>query len=304
MIELESVCKSYQRVKAVDALSFSVKEGEIFALLGPNGAGKTTCIRMIMQIIQPDEGLIRFDDRMVYNGKVRRSRLGYLPEERGLYPDTPVLDTLLYLGGLRHSDQKGLKQNALEWLKRFGLLDRRKDKISTLSKGNQQKVQFIASVLHRPDFAVLDEPFSGFDPINQEMISDVIRELRNNGTTILLSAHQMQLVERIADRILLLDSGRERVCGTLQEIRAKTISNRKISVRFEEEVSIDKMKNLKGVRDSSNQEGNSWDVYPEEQFELNQILKQLSELAPITDVNTSESGLHEIFLHSFNNKSN
>ncbi|TVR34012.1 MAG: ATP-binding cassette domain-containing protein, partial [Balneolaceae bacterium] len=209
MLQFENVVKKFAKVRAVDELSFEIRKGEIFALLGPNGAGKTTGVRMIMQIMEPDSGSITFDPSIMKGGKVDRSKLGYLPEERGLYQDAPIMKTLIYLSTLRGSDPAEAEKKASEWLDRFGILDRQADKISTLSKGNQQKVQFIASILHEPDFVVLDEPFSGFDPINQERISDCIRELRESGMTILLSAHQMQLVERIADRILLINNGRE-----------------------------------------------------------------------------------------------
>ncbi len=216
MLALENVRKVYQTVAAVDGLSMEVRKGEIFALLGPNGAGKTTTVRMILGIIEPDSGRLHFDPPM------ERSRLGYLPEERGIYQDTPVAETLLYLGSLRSDNKARLKEQAKFWLDRFGLYDRRNDKISTLSKGNQQKIQFIAAVLHEPEFAVLDEPYSGFDPINQELISSCITELRAGGMTVLLSAHQMQLVERLADRFLLLHQGKEFLSGTLEEIRTKT----------------------------------------------------------------------------------
>ncbi|MDG5765878.1 ATP-binding cassette domain-containing protein [Balneolales bacterium ANBcel1] len=301
ILTLSSVVKEFQKAKAVDELSFSVEDGEIFALLGPNGAGKTTTVRMIMQIIQPDRGEIRFDPAINGQGRVMRSRLGYLPEERGLYQDMPVLENLVYLAGLCSNDPNSIRKEALQWLERFGLADRKRDKVSALSKGNQQKIQFIASILHRPALAVLDEPFSGFDPINQELMSDVIRDLRNAGTTILLSAHQMQLVERIADRILLLDSGRERICGTLAEIRKKTISARKIEVGFDAGVDPSALSRIPGIKAVESLEQEVWTVYPEENADLNRILNGFTEAGRVRHLQTADAGLHEIFLHSFTN---
>ncbi len=293
MLHLENVSKSFTSVQAVDSLSFSVKSGEIFALLGPNGAGKTTTIRMIMGIIEPDSG------SLVFESGIDRSRLGYLPEERGLYQDVSIAETLLYLASLRSSDKAGIKARAKEWLNRFGLYDRRNDKLSTLSKGNQQKIQFIASVLHQPAFAVLDEPFSGFDPINQDIISGIIRELSDSGMTILLSAHQMQLIERIADRILLMNHGREHLSGTMSEIRAKTLSGRKWNVRFGTDVSESALLESPDIEHVELQEDGSWSVLCGHEADLNRVLAHLTTQGSILDITTSDITLHDIFIQKF-----
>jgi ABC-2 type transport system ATP-binding protein len=299
MITFSEVTKQFSKVRAVDELSFTVKEGEIFALLGPNGAGKTTSVRMLMQVVMPDSGTISYDDALMDNGKVSRSRLGYLPEERGLYQDTPILKTLVYLATLRGMKQVHAREEALRWLKRFELTDRQGDKVSALSKGNQQKVQFIASILHKPAFAILDEPFSGFDPINQEVISDMIRELRDNGTTILLSAHQMQLVERIADRILLLSAGRELMSGTLGEIRSQMVGEQKLEVQFS---SLDSDAALTGsdlVDATFNVDRQVWQVMLKQGTSVNDALTLLTRVGTITQLKTAEVNLHDIFISSF-----
>lgn len=290
MLHLDSVTKTYATVVAVDGLGFQVRKGEVFALLGPNGAGKTTTIRMIMGILEPDSGRIDMD------GGLHRSRLGYLPEERGLYQDVSVAETLLYLGSLRSHDRAALKARAKAWLERFDLYDRRNEKVSTLSKGNQQKVQFIASILHQPDLAVLDEPFSGFDPINQEMISACIRELADAGMTILLSAHQMQLVERLADRILLMNRGKEYVSGTMAEIRAKTRTGAKWHVAFATDVDPARFAAIDDIEAVERGADGSWDVLCRPGADVNLVIRHLTELGPIRDLATSESTLHDIFI--------
>ena len=301
MLSFNSVVKQFQKVRAVDDLSFEIREGEIFALLGPNGAGKTSSVRMIMQIMDPDSGSISFDSSVMKGGKVDRSKLGYLPEERGLYQDAPILKTLIYLSTLRGSEPESAKRKAIEWLERFGISDRRAEKISTLSKGNQQKVQFIASVLHEPEFAILDEPFSGFDPINQELISDMIRDLRDRGMTILLSAHQMQLVENIADRILMINHGKELMSGTLDDIRKRTISDQKLIVSYIGDVKKGLFETSSSMKHAVQTSADEWEIYFSEQGTLNQVLQTLTQAGSVQSIRTSEVNLHEIFIESFKN---
>lgn len=213
MLQIDRVTKRFGAIAAVTELSLAVAEGEILALLGPNGAGKSTLIRMIVGLIKPDDGVVA---RSLGNG-----RIGYLPEERGLYQDMPILRTLTYFGRLHGMSRGAAESEGTEWLKRLGLGDRARDKVKTLSKGNQQKVQFAASILHRPRLAILDEPFSGLDPVNQELFLELVRELRSNGTTVIFSAHQMTLVERLADRVFLMSRGREVLHGTIADLRSR-----------------------------------------------------------------------------------
>jgi ABC-2 type transport system ATP-binding protein len=229
VLELERVCKRFGDLQAVDALSFGVRAGEVFGFLGPNGAGKTTTLRMVMGITRPDEGRILFEG----SADLDRDRVGYLPEERGLYPDAPVLDMLVYLGELRGMRAGAARQAARAWLERFELTDRAGHKVNTLSKGNQQKLQFAGAMLHRPALVVLDEPFSGLDPLNQELAMRIMRELCEQGTAVLLSAHQLDLVERLADRFLLLSHGRALFGGTLEEVRQAATGGAELMVRVE-----------------------------------------------------------------------
>jgi ABC-2 type transport system ATP-binding protein len=299
MITFSHVTKQFSRVRAVDNLSFTIKEGEIFALLGPNGAGKTTSVRMLLQLLQPDKGAIHFSETLLASGRLERSRIGYLPEERGIYQDTPILKTLVYLAALRGMPARQARSSALQWLERFGLTDRATDKVSTLSKGNQQKVQFIAAVIHQPQFAILDEPFSGFDPINQEVISDLIRGLRDQGTTILLSAHQMQLVERIADRILLLSGGKELMSGTMEELRQRVGAGQKLEVRFAKLQRPDLLIGSDQVLAHQDGSNGTWQVMPNAGVSLNEVLQLLTAAGSIESLRTSEANLHDIFIQSF-----
>ena len=304
MVTFTDVTKRYRKVTAVDRLSFSIEKGEIFSLLGPNGAGKTTSLRMIMQIIKPDSGSIVFAPHLTVKNGADRTLLGYLPEERGLYQDAVVIKNLVYLASLRGKDPSWARNKAIEWLERFDLKDRMHDKVSALSKGNQQKVQFITSILHEPEFVVLDEPFSGFDPINQERISDIIRELRDGGMTILLSAHQMQLVERIADRILLISNGRELVSGTLSEIHEKTVSGTKILVRYSGDTDISTFKSIPNIHGFEHTGDGYWEFFLQDASSLNAILNGLAAAGNITHLKTAEANLHDIFIQSFTNDQN
>jgi len=218
---------------AAERLSFEVRRGEVFALLGPNGAGKTTTVRMLVGIIRPDEGRIEVPADGATFDRLRPDRTGYLPEDRGLYQEIPILRSLVYFGRLRGLDGREAGTRACEWLEKMGLLDRKHDRLDALSKGNQQRVQFIAAVLHRPALAILDEPFSGLDPLSQEFFLDLVRDLRNAGTTILLSSHQMDLVERVADRVLLLNHGREILSGSVADLHGRLDARPRLRVTLE-----------------------------------------------------------------------
>jgi ABC-2 type transport system ATP-binding protein len=224
VIQVESITKRFGQRDAVQRLSFSVGRGEVFALLGPNGAGKTTCVRMLVGIIRPDEGHIAVSIDGRVTPRLPPTHSAYLPEERGLYREIPVLRTLIYFGRLRGLSRHEAETRALRWLDRMGLADRQNERIDALSKGNQQRIQFIAAILHQPVVAVLDEPFTGLDPVSQEFFIDLVVELKKAGTTIMLSAHQMDLVERTADRLLLMNAGREILSGTVAELRDRLTS--------------------------------------------------------------------------------
>ena len=215
LLSVQAVSKTFGDLRAVDAISLAVAPGEILGFLGPNGAGKTTTLRMILEITRPDSGRVVWDG----GGRLDRRRIGYLPEERGLFEDATVLGMLAYLGTLRGMEERAARSEARAWLERLDLADRAGHKVNTLSKGNQQKVQFAGAILHRPALAVLDEPFSGLDPLNQELVIGLIRELKDRGSGVLLSAHQLDLAQRLCDRFHLIARGRSVLEGTLESLR-------------------------------------------------------------------------------------
>ncbi len=223
VLELDQVSKSFGPFKAVDKVSFVMPEGSIFGLLGPNGAGKTTIIRMITGITQPDSGKILIKDNQTADGTVRL--IGYMPEERGLYKKMKVGDQLMYLAQLRGLNPKVAKQKLQDWLDRFKIADWWGKKIEELSKGMQQKIQFIATVIHEPKILILDEPFSGLDPINTNLIKDEIYRLQNMGTSVIFSTHRMEQVEEICEYIVLINRGTNILEGNTKEIREKYKKN-------------------------------------------------------------------------------
>ena len=222
VIRVEDLLKRYDNVVAVDELSFEVEEGELFGLLGPNGAGKTTTIRMMMDILQPDAGRVEILGQRPAKAK---ERVGYLPEERGLYRDVKVLDTLVYLGELKGVSRARARERGQRLLKRVRLADWADRRVKDLSRGMQQRLQFIASLVHDPDLLILDEPFQGLDPVNTERLKGFVDDMRRAGKTIVLSTHQMNLVEALCDRILLINRGRAVLYGYLDRIKEQKAPN-------------------------------------------------------------------------------
>lgn len=216
-VAIDQVSKRFDTVAAVSDLSLRMKQGSVFGLLGPNGAGKTTTLRMIMRVLIPDQGSIevlgqRLSDRT-------QDLIGYLPEERGLYPRMTVRKVLVFLAALKGLAESEADRRAMQWLGRLELGDWTEKKINDLSKGMQQKAQFIAAVLHKPQLLILDEPFTGLDPVNAGVIKDIMLELRSQGTTIILSTHRMEQVEMMCDSICLMDQGRKVLDGDLRAIK-------------------------------------------------------------------------------------
>jgi len=216
-IEVNQVSKSFGVVQAVDGVSFSVGTGEIFGLLGPNGAGKTTIIRLILDLFKPDQGEVSILGGPMTEAK--KNRVGYMPEERGLYQDDTLESILVYLATLKGIPSSEAHHRAEDYLVRFDLAAYRKKKVKELSKGMQQKAQIIATLLHRPELIIIDEPFSGLDPINTQMVKDLLLELHRQGSTIVMSTHQMHQVEELCERILLINHGRLVLYGDLDNIR-------------------------------------------------------------------------------------
>jgi len=216
-ITLENVTKSYDSITAVSAINLHVRQGAILGLLGPNGAGKTTTIRMVMNILVPDEGSIQVLGQPVSDGT--RDLIGYLPEERGLYPRMRVREVIVFLAALHGLSEAEADRRAREWLAKLGLAEWSEKKLVDLSKGMQQKVQFITAVIHKPPLVILDEPFSGLDPVNAATVEEIMLEMRANGSTIVLSTHRMEQVERMCDSICLIDKGHNVLDGELRAIK-------------------------------------------------------------------------------------
>jgi len=229
-VEVNHIVKSYADKIVVDNLSFSVTQNEIFGLIGPNGAGKTTAIRMMMDIIKPDSGQIAiFGEKLSESSK---NKIGYLPEERGLYRKLRVIDSIIYLASLKGVEKHSAEVKADELLNKTGMLSNKNKKIEELSRGMSQIIQFIVTIIHDPELIILDEPFSGLDPVNTELLKQMILDLRNQGKAVILSTHQMNQVEELCDCLLMINNGRAVLYGNLKEIKSKYRSN-SIIIDFE-----------------------------------------------------------------------
>ena len=296
VLTVEELSKSFGEITAVDGLSFAVNRGEILGLLGPNGAGKTTAIRMIMGILRPDRGKITFH----FNGHrtaLNKGRIGYLPEERGLYDDARVLDTLVYLAALKGMPRREARRSALEWLARFELAPHAGKKLDKLSKGMQQKVQFIATILHRPEVVLLDEPFSGLDPLNQDLFKGFIRELQQGGTTVLLSAHQMNLVEELCENILMIHQGRPVLSGSLEAIKNRH-GEQLVQLRFPAQEDYSFVHDLAGVAVVQAEPGRLALRYTGGARGINPLLQQLSARLTLEAITVQKPPLHDIFIQT------
>jgi len=290
-LEVKELSKSFDGVKAVDNVSFSVPEGSVFGLIGRNGAGKTTTIRMMMNIFIPDSGEIIL--RGSKPGTDFKERVGYLPEERGLYKKMRVWDTLLYFAELKGKTGRDVEKRAEMYLKKFDLMERKLSKLEDLSKGNQQKIQFITTILHEPDFIILDEPFSGLDPINTNLLKEIILELKEKGKVIIFSTHLMDFAEKMCDHLAMIDKGKIILSGSLADIKSK-YSQRNISLSFNGNISF--LKNhpmIEKIEDF----GNSTGIRVKEESFTQDLLKMLLENnVTISKFNANEISLHEIFI--------
>jgi ABC-2 type transport system ATP-binding protein len=218
-LEVRNISKTYGDFCAVQNLSFKIPAGTVYGLLGPNGAGKTTTIRMVMNIILPDEGSIRVLDQTMT--EKMKERIGYLPEDRGLYPKMKVAELLLFLAGIKGLGRERARAAGDAWLRRFDLADWKDKKVEQLSKGMQQKIQFIVTVIHEPDLIILDEPFAGLDPVNTKLIKDIMLEMKERGRTVVFSTHRMEQVEMICDNICLINKARMVLEGNLSQIKKR-----------------------------------------------------------------------------------
>ncbi|MCF2828460.1 MULTISPECIES: ABC transporter ATP-binding protein [unclassified Pseudoalteromonas] len=296
LLQVIGVSKQYVSVKAVDNLSFSVKQGEIFALLGPNGAGKSSLVRMLVGFTYPDSGTIAVNiDGQAYQSIPHQS-LGYLPEDRGLYAEKTVQQNLLYFAKLRGVEKNAALAQIQSWLTQFDLSDRAHERLKSLSKGNQQKVQLISAVLHKPKVVLLDEPFSGLDPINQEKVVVFLEALKAQGMTVILSAHQMAMVEKLADRMLLMNHGQAVLYGTLAEIKQDVGVGIDITVSFSEATNYTEL-NLGNYKVACTQlSQNKIKFELSDSSELNLLLADLSKSTTLQGIETKTMDLHQLYL--------
>ncbi len=291
ILSVNNIVKRFGNYEAVSKVSFSVGEGTIFGLLGPNGAGKTTTIRMITNILIPDEGeVLLFGEKV---GSSQQERIGYLPEERGLYKKIKVIDQLIYFGQLKGLSRTDAQSEARKWLLRLDASDWETKKIQELSKGMQQKVQFISTVLHNPDLLILDEPFSGFDPINTETIKKIVLDLKEEGKTVILSTHIMEQVEQLCDNICLIDRGKLVLSGLVRDIK-REFGRDTIIMEFDGEDSfLDQFHNIKFINRTRNRA--EFRVSDGESSAM-EILRAAAQNNNIYKFELAEPSLNEIFI--------
>ncbi|PWT72438.1 MAG: ABC transporter [Proteobacteria bacterium] len=297
-LELRNVNKTYDKFVAVDNLSLEIVQGSVFGLLGPNGAGKTSSIRMMMGITMPDSG-----DVVVFGEKFRREhldRIGYLPEERGLYKKMKLLEQVIFLAQLKGVAEHNARKRAKQWFERLELTPWMEKKTEELSKGMQQKVQFIAGILHDPEFLILDEPFSGLDPANADVLKDILLEQRKAGKTILFSTHRMDQVEKLCDSICLIDHGRGVLQGELREVKSRFGKNH---VQIEYEGDGDFLQTAPSVLTCHNF-GNYTEVELKPGSDPQELLKGLVARARVNRFELAEPTLEKIFIDTVNNKQN
>jgi ABC-2 type transport system ATP-binding protein len=291
VLNVNNISKSYGDVHAVKNVSFSAQKGRIYGILGPNGAGKTTTIRMIMNIILPDNGDISFFNQPMNENL--KNQIGYLPEERGLYSKMTVVDMLVFLGELHGLSRKKVTNLAIDWLERMELQEWKDKKVEELSKGMQQKIQFIATIMHDPDLIILDEPFSGLDPINTQLIKDIILELKSREKAIMFSTHMMDAAEKICDDIMLINHGEKILDGEIHKIKQDQGLNA-IQVEYAGDGNF--IKSLPMI-EKINDFGNYTEIQIKENHESRDLLKVLVEKIDIIRWQTKESSLHDIFIN-------
>jgi ABC-2 type transport system ATP-binding protein len=300
-LSVNNVTKRYRTVTAVDAISLDIQPGKIQALLGPNGAGKSSLVRMLVGLTHPDEGEIVVEN----NGQtidLTYHDFAYLPEDRGLYQDRSILDNLNYIASLRGLKLSDIRGDIDSWLARFELTDRKDEPLRQMSKGNQQKVQLIATLLHDPQLVILDEPFSGLDPVNQEHVLTVLSELRERGKTVVLSAHQMALVERLADTMLLMNKGRAVAQGSLQEIRNTLLPEPVYRVTTNAQLAMENWAAVEQVDSVHKVNDEQVELTFNKDADIEQLWPQLAQQVPIKAFAPIQPGLHDLYLDTIRKK--
>jgi ABC-2 type transport system ATP-binding protein len=288
IIELSGITKTFGSVVAVDNLSLSVPRGSIYGFIGPNGSGKTTTIRMIMKIMYPDNGTILIEGRE--HNSQRLSNIGYLPEERGMYMKMKIGELLQFHGELNNAPD--LNNKIKTWLARFDLIEYQNKKAETLSKGMKQKLQFIATILHQPDIIILDEPFSGLDPVNADLMKDVILELQKQGATIIFSTHDMSVAEKMCDYIFMIYRGKKVLDGTLSNIQDQYGND---TIRLRTDMGAAVLENMKGI-EKVNDFGKFQEVRVSSGVDPQTILSSLLKKTRIAQFEITKPSLHDIFV--------
>jgi ABC-2 type transport system ATP-binding protein len=289
-VEVSNLSKRFGDTQAVADVSFAIEPGEMFGLLGPNGAGKTTIIRMMLDIFKPDNGTVS-----VFGGaldQTNKRRIGYMPEERGLYKDQKLEPTLIYLATLKGLDEKTAKSRLYQWFERLDLADHRQKKVQELSRGMQQKAQIITTLVHEPDLIVVDEPFSGLDPVNTRLVKQIFDEQRESGKTIIMSTHQMYQVEALCNRIVLIDHGYTILYGKVDEIKRNFAGN---AINIEGTGDFD---NIPGVLETRQQNG-TWHLALEIGTDPHSVFRALAEreTIKIDRFELAEPSLDDIFVN-------
>jgi len=292
MLSAHHLRKHFSSVLAVDSVSFEVRRGEILGLLGPNGAGKTTTLRMILNILRPEAGEITYDGRKFSDQT--RNTIGYLPEERGLYKKNRLLNTILYFAELRGMQRGPAKAEAYRWLQRFNLLTSKDRRLEELSKGNQQKVQFIIAIIHDPQFIILDEPFSGLDPVNQILFRDIFLELKERSKAVVFSTHQMDQAEKLSDTLCLIHRGRVVLSGTVKDVKKRYGRN---SVYLEYEGNGEFLNSLAGVRSAIIYQ-NAAEIELAEGASMRSLMAQTMNRLELRKVELREPSLESIFIQT------
>ncbi len=297
VLEVRNIIKKFGDYYANNDISFDVPQGKIFGLLGPNGAGKTTMIRMITNILMPDSGSITLFDQQM-NPELQNN-IGYLPEERGLYKKVKVLEQLIYFGRLKGLSHSEANKRAKMWLSHLDIADWAGKKVQELSKGMQQKVQFISTIMHDPDFIILDEPFSGFDPVNTELLQKIVIELKEQGKTIILSTHVMHQVEQMCDEMLLIDKGQVVLSGNVSEVK-RGFGRNNIFIEFNGSSAV--FQKIPGVSIINKTENTVEIAIDKSIISPPKLIRELVEKVDIYKFDTKEPSLHEIFIEVVSKK--
>jgi ABC-2 type transport system ATP-binding protein len=289
-LELEELVKDFGSKRAVDHISFKLKTGEILGLLGPNGAGKTTTLRMILNIIVPDSGTIKILGE--HFSEKTKDRIGFLPEERGLYRKLKVSETLAFFGELKGMKAAAIKSKGTELLKKFDLHGYMDKKVEELSKGMAQKLQFITTIIHSPELLILDEPFAGLDPVNIELVKDIILEMKRQGITIIFSTHLMEYAEKIVDSVVMINNGKKVIDGSLASVK-REYGTKFIKVKYEGDARfVSSLEYVKGVRDY----GNEMEIEPTDIKHKDTLLRNLADKISINSFQVTEPSLNHIFI--------